>query len=65
MTDITICTDSNCPVFETCYRAQAKRDGRWQSYFSGGKRTDVSGCELYIPVVPNAQRQETNEGSEP
>ena len=32
MADITICTSTECPQRETCYRAQATPDTQWQSY---------------------------------
>jgi len=47
MPDITMCSNSNCPQRNSCYRAQATPNPLWQSY-SLYIYDDVSGCEDYI-----------------
>ena len=32
MADITLCTNTDCPLREGCYRFTAKPDPLWQSY---------------------------------
>ena len=47
MADITMCQNSQCPLFDSCYRAQAKPSQYRQSYavFEGGEN-----CDSYIPA---------------
>ena len=50
MADITVCSGTNCPVKEQCYRFTAPKNEMWQSYFMEipGKIEDNKfTCDMY------------------
>lgn len=49
MADITMCRDKRCPMFKTCYRAQATPNGQWQSWFAKSPRKGTK-CKHYWPM---------------
>jgi len=46
MADITMCTGTNCPVKEKCYRFTATPNELWESWFIESPITDGK-CEMY------------------
>lgn len=51
MPDITMCTNTDCPLRDQCYRFKAE-PSMMQSY----QRFDEVECKFYIPVQLNAVR---------
>jgi hypothetical protein len=49
MADVTMCTNGECPLKESCYRFRAV-PSHWQSFshFDGGDN-----CEYYILIIPS------------
>lgn len=70
MPDITMCTDNECPVKETCYRFKAK-PLEYQTYFLSSPRLDereseskgiVEGsCSYYWKIVETDTWSEVDE----
>jgi hypothetical protein len=53
--DIAMCSGTDCPKRETCYRATAKPSPHWQSYMHPPRLPDGT-CEYYWPTTPNPER---------
>lgn len=55
MPDITMCTNDECPLRESCYRYMAKPSEYMQSYavfeWKAGKKGKVD-CEYYVKIKP-------------
>jgi hypothetical protein len=54
MPDITICTNSDCPIYNCCYRASCQPGEYRQSYarFEPQKKDKASKveCEMHMPM---------------
>lgn len=53
MTDVCLCpaTPATCPLTQTCYRAQAKGNPDWQTWFLSVPYDDAKGkCAYYMRV---------------
>jgi hypothetical protein len=48
MPDITLCSNKECPMAETCFRATAKPNPYWQNY-TRFENTDDDECQYYWP----------------
>ena len=50
MSDITMCTNEDCPLKESCYRKTAPINTEWQSYqlFEPNKIDTNTFCDFYI-----------------
>lgn len=62
MVDITMCSNSVCPNFKKCYRAQAK-PSKYQSYceFKYVEHQDGVVCDFYRPILAFCEnKEETN-----
>jgi hypothetical protein len=56
--DITKCGDTTCKAYEKCYRAQAKDNDLWQSYYSGSPRQDDNkSCDMFWPIDKYTRQQ--------
>ena len=49
MPDISMCSNEECPLRETCYRAQAKPDS-YQSFSEFEYNEETESCEYYCPI---------------
>ena len=49
--DISMCQDKECSKFKDCYRAQAKPNEHWQTYFSESPREESGECNHFWPMV--------------
>lgn len=50
MPDISMCSNNECTIKDSCYRHKAKPDSMWQSYSMFHQSPDES-CIYYIPNV--------------
>jgi hypothetical protein len=59
MPDISMCTNKDCPLKETCYRFKAIPDKYRQSY--GGFAPDDKGeCKYYWPLKKDSHAGDKN-----
>jgi len=49
MSDITMCVNKLCPLFDECYRAQAEPNPYWQSYAMFNYDGTLK-CDMYITL---------------
>lgn len=63
MADITMCTNTLCPLAGSCYRVQATPSDYWQSMASFEYQLDTNGvkCESYWPMDQHITRRLRNE----
>lgn len=52
MPDITMCSNNDCPLSESCYRFKCTPNEYWQSYskFTPTEVDDTVECEYYIEL---------------